>query len=280
MVDNKKVNFGNLVQMKKEQSVMLGKETRISDNMTEPEYFGKFLSKDRNNNLHFGLCISKDHEFAYHINEEIDVAYMHLRMRHVFKARIIGFRLALPKEKFEIDMNNFTGGDASAGYTKYILEVTATTKPDTDQKRGYFRMPIQVEVYFRDIEPERMDKMLKAALKFEVDAAIACKKEAEDGILEYVAGYSKLLTVDLSAGGFMFKSSVRFREETCVECLLIIDKEALPAIAKILTCREDIILDGYYMHAQFIKISDPVRDRIIKYLIAIQKQQNARFLRR
>jgi c-di-GMP-binding flagellar brake protein YcgR len=141
-------------------------------------------------------------------------------------------------------------------------------------------MPLQMEIYCKELHENNIGEIKDADLKFETEKAKKHKREADEGILEEEAGYFKIVTADVSAGGFMFKSQFTFEAETYMECMLIVDREALPAVAKVIRSRNDDILEAQIVHAAFHKISEPVRDRLIKYLISHQRYSQSKFSKR
>lgn len=268
-----------LIKIKPDKIVTFGELKNFTENNTrEPEYYGKFLGKDIKENLIFGLCVKKESTLSYQVQGEADISYIDGKMKYNFKIKITDIRQALPKDGFDIkrDMLNELKGNLDVD--KYIIEARAITKPEPSSRREFFRMPLQMAIYCREIATENINELTETDLKFEIERARLNKREADAGILEEEEGYFKLITADISAGGFMFKSPEPFEAETYLDCMMIVDREALPVVAKILRSRDDEILDGYIVHVQFYKISDPVRDRLVKYLISMQRQQ--RMIRR
>ena len=265
------------------QTVTLRKKERSNSfrETTDSGHYGKHLSRDMKNILTFGIWNDKldnpENELPYKNGDDIDVEYTEAQMKYRFRAKVIDARRVLEEEENDLEFADSAPNDninAKIDKYIYIIKMMALSPPEPANQREFFRMPMQMEIYFKDISEKHVYDMKDTYLKFEADTARMRKREADEGVLEDKAGYSRLLTADISAGGFMFKSPVLFaKAETYLDCMLIVDREAIPVIAKVLRSREDNVLDGYFVHVQFIKISEPVRDRLVKHLISLQKKQ-------
>ena len=272
------------IKMTTENVITLGSPANLLTEKNIPEFYGKYIAASGKNNLVLGIYASKEDILKYSANSEIIIYYLYSNVKYHFKAKIIYVRPAIAEDSFEIDekevdsdiINEFK---KKSGTDIYIMEVAAETMPEISNKREFFRLPLQMEIYFKEIAIANIEDITETDLKFEISKAVMYKKEADSGILDEEAGYLKIITADISAGGFMFKSPAHFELEMFLECMMMVDREALPAVAKVLRSRHDEILNGYFIHAQFYKISEPVRDRLIKYLINRQRRQT-RFLRR
>jgi len=284
---------GELINLKPEQVVAFGETEEAMDSsgqiMSEPQYYGKFLKTGKKNSLIFGVCVTKGSSLIYRVNEEIDISYNDpaARAKYKFRAIVSETRQAVlnenGKDEFDIqhDMLNELKGRSPSDIDKWILEARAVSKPSASNRREFFRLPLQMTIYYKNVAPEHTERVKEADLKFEAEAAKRDKEKADAGLLEKSAGYAKLMTSDVSAGGFMFKSTGAVEPETYMECMLIVDKEAFPVIAKTVRCGEDDILGGYFINAAFIKISEPVRDRLMRHLLNMQqRQRNLKFARR
>jgi c-di-GMP-binding flagellar brake protein YcgR len=137
-----------------------------------------------------------------------------------------------------------------------------------------------MEIYFKEMLSEDLDDMKETDLKFEIAQAVTYKKEADEGILDSEAGYLKIITLDISAGGFMFKSAVWLQPGMLLKCLMMVENEAIPAVAQVLRVRNSGIAGEYFVHAQFYRISEPVRGRLIRHLIRQQREQQSKVSRR
>jgi len=280
----------DLIDLKADQVVGLGELTDPSGKyITGPQYHGKFLKKGRRGSLVFGVCVNKGSDLIYRINEEIDISYNEpqARAKYKFRALVTDTRRSLIDEngkgEFDIqyDMLNELNGKGLSDIDKWVLEVRAVSKPVASGHREFFRLPLQMAIYYKAVTPEYIENLKETDLKFEAETAKRDKEKADSGLLQISSGYSKLLTSDVSAGGFMFRSPDAVEPETYMECIMIVDKEALPVIAKTLRSREDEVLGGYFIHTAFTKISEPVRDRLMRYLLNVQqKQRNLKFARR
>ena len=268
----------SLVKLKPEQIVSFGEVKNPETNQIEPEYYARYLYRDIKDNMIFGLCVFKTKELTYRTNDEPEISYVDMERKEKYKLRmrITDLWRALPKDDFPVN-GMLSEPDDELDVDKYLLAVKPVSRPIVNNIREFFRLPLQMEIYFKEISDNNADELAETRLKFEIAQAKMFWKEAEEGVLEEEAGYSKLITADISGGGFMFTSSYLIRSGTFLECMMIVDREALPVVAKILRAKEDDILGGYNIHVQFHKISDPVRDRLVKYLIKQQRQLQKKF---
>jgi c-di-GMP-binding flagellar brake protein YcgR len=267
-----------LVSLIPEQVVKFGEPDNTAVRNPKPEFYGKFLYNDKKEQIILGICVDKAELLTYRADDEIDISYERMNIKYKFKALVIRARRALSNDGFEThDMLQELKG---ASVDKYILEVVPLGKSEAKSQREFFRLPLQMEIYYKIIMPDNLSEIKEADLKFEITQAQMFKKEADNGILEEEAGYLKLITADISGGGFMYKSPDRVEAETYLDCMVMVDREALPVVAKILRSRRDDILGGYIVQVQFHKISDPVRDRLVRYLISQQRHQQMKFSRK
>jgi hypothetical protein len=271
----------NLVTLLPEQIIKFGEPEDHNVRNPEPEYYGRFLYSDKGYMI-LGICVSKAELLTYRANDEIDITYEKAavpeNIKYRFKALVTNVRRALSNDGFEThDMLNELKRSA---VDKYIITVKALAKSEASNKREFFRLPLEMEIYYKVVRINDIEEIKEADLKFEIPQAEKYKKEADAGVFEDEAGYFKLITADISGGGFMFRNPEAVEGETYIDCMIMVGREALPVVAKILRSRKDDILGGYIVQAQFHKISDPVRDRLVKYLISQQRNQQMKFARK
>ena len=266
----------NFVNLRLEQIVTYGEVMNPVTKKSEPEFYGRYLYNDRKDNMIFGLCAYKNQEFKYKINDGIDIIYIDAKIKYKLRARISDLWHALPDEEFAVnDMLNELKGNLNVD--KYMLVVNPLGKPQIHTQREFFRLPLQMEIYYKEVPGNNINALDESELRFEITKARSFRREAEQGVLEEEAGYSKLITADISGGGFMYKSHYFVESDTYLECMMMVDREALPAIAKIIKSSDDDILGGYIVRVQFEKISEPVRDRLVRFLISSQRKQQRKF---
>lgn len=222
---------------------------------------GKFLHKN-NNMLTLVICseIKGDsrHCFEYEDDEDISILFTENKCLFCFDARIKKIREA----------------DGSDGFEEFKIDVIPLTVPQKWQRREFYRMPLSTDIYYKITEPDKIKDIIgSGALKFDPDKSKEIKKIAGEGLLEKEMGYSKLTTVDLSAGGFRYHSKEDIKEKIILDCLIIINDEAVPATAQILSSKPDFQYpDLYDVRALFEEISDPARDRVVRYIFAQERQ--------
>ncbi|MCL2815635.1 MAG: PilZ domain-containing protein [Oscillospiraceae bacterium] len=239
------------------------------------KYAGKFLYK-KGNVMTAGICVESAQELEYRENEIVYVSYVEAQKTLFgFTAKILGIREASPKDGFDIE--DMTSELGSLGkYSKYIFELIPTSGPERHQRREFYRMPLSVDIYYKVSGILKIELFISGGgLKYDAEKSKEAKKAADEGVLETEKGYLKFCTDDLSAGGFKYrgKADKDMDEGTFLECMLIVNDEGLPAVAQILSlkrCGE--ARDQYEVRALFHKISDPVRDKIVRYIFAWQRQ--------
>lgn len=239
------------------------------------KYAGKFLYK-KGNVMTMGVCVESAQELEYRENEIVYVSYVEAQKTLFgFGAKILGIREAAPGDGFDIgDMTSELG--TLGKYAKYIFELVPTSGPERHQRREFYRMPLSVDIYYKVSGILKIELFISGGgLKYDAEKSKEAKKAADEGVFENERGYLKLCTDDLSAGGFKYrgKADKDMDEGAFLECVLIINDEGLPAVAQVLSlkrCRE--VGDLYEVRALFHKISDPVRDKIVRYIFAWQRQ--------
>ncbi|MCL2773822.1 MAG: PilZ domain-containing protein [Oscillospiraceae bacterium] len=244
------------------------------------KYVGKFLRKTDDSLLILGICAEKRQGIEYKAGDRAAVSYKALRSHYSFNVKITDIREVMPEDDFDTrDMlNELT---SIHGYNNYIFEVFPVSQPEKQHRREFFRMPLRIEVYYKLIPEYIVDNMTMTDLKFEHELAAEKKKDADEGLLEKEEGFSKLFTLDFSAGGFKCRYPEKIAVNTYLYCMLIIDGEALPVIGRVVRSKADEDEPSVYdLHVSFCKISDPVRDRLFKYIFYQQRQTQAKFLKK
>ena len=268
------------IRLAAEQKVMISDCPSKLNPDPPVKYVGKFLGKDEDNILTIGICAEKRKTVGYNSGDFAAVSHTALRSIYSFNVRILDIRDVGPGDRFDTkDM--FNELTSIHGYDNYILEVLPVTQPEKQQRREFFRMPLRIAAYCKPVSEYNVEHMTMTDLKFEHELAVEKKKDADEGILENEEGFLKLYTLDLSAGGFKSKCREKIAVNTYLNCMLIIDGEALPVIGRVIRLKPDEADPYIYdLHVSFCKISDPVRDRIVKYIFFQQRQIQAKFLKR
>ena len=239
------------------------------------KYTGKFLSK-KGNVITAGICAESARGLEYGANDIVHVSYVEQQKTLLgFTAKVLAVREATPGDGFDIeDMTSELGNLGK--YSKYIFEMVPTGAPERHQRREFYRMPLSVDIYYKTSGILKIERFISGGgLRYDAEKSREAKRAAEGGLLETEGGYSKLTTDDLSAGGFKYKSKPDrdMDEGDFLECVLIINDEGLPAVAQILSIKRSAESKNLYeVRALFHKISDPVRDKIVRYIFARQRQ--------
>ena len=239
------------------------------------KYTGKFLHK-KDNIITAGICADSAQGLEYGKNDIVCVSYVEEQKTLLgFTAKILSTRKATPEDGFDTrDMISELGNPDK--YSTYIFEMIPTSAPERHQRREFYRMPLSIDIYYKISGILKIEHFIaEGGLKYDAIKSKEAKKAAEEGIFENEKGYLKLTTEDLSAGGFKYKSKPDrdMDEGTFLECILMVNDEGLPAVAQILSfkyCGE--FKNLYDVRALFHKISDPVRDKIVRYIFARQRQ--------
>ncbi|MCL1858770.1 MAG: hypothetical protein FWF92_06005 [Oscillospiraceae bacterium] len=272
----------------KNQIIMIeDKRIKITfDYDAEIKYTGRYLRKNNKKNiLKIGIFTEKKQKLKYKENDIVSILFIDKKYLFNFDARIHGIREAKESDEFEIDDMTFEFSSLKeySGYSKYIFDIIPLTVPHKQQRREFFRIPLSVNIYYKITGIDETDKIEPGELKFDAEKAKKIKKIADEGILEKEMGYSKLTTIDFGAGGFRYRviannTDINIKEGILLYCLLIINEEALPALAQILRMTPDRQnQDLYDVRVLFDKISDPVRDRIMRYIFAKERQKYSGF---
>jgi len=269
------------VRFNRGQIFMFADETPQSASDPGIKYMGKFLAKS-GYRITIGVYAETEMELEYKEDDVVMLSYVDTRAVFFFNARIIGIRAAshdIIGERFDIDPPRKDENQTIPAYDKYIFDVIPLTVPEKQQKREFFRMTLGIDIYYKLDDPDGGDdgyslgSLTYNELKYELDHA----KEGEDG-------YVKLRTIDLSAGGFRAKTRLPIESGKILECMIVVGFEALPATVKVLSAKQEDkndIQNGLYdVRAIFDNMSDQVRDRIVRYIFAQQRQIQARQGRR
>ena len=268
-----------LVNVKAGQIVSLGEFRDPATGELSCDYYGQYLYKKINGNLVLGICAPKLYVPAYRLDDMVEVSYIDSERKQKYKVitQVADLRAAGPDEDFDVGHN--MAGQQKEDVDKYIVELVVVGRPEKSTQRAFFRLPLHLEIYCKVTglqEAGALTDLADSHLRMDAALAQAFKQEADDGLLEEEAGYFKIITEDISAGGFMFRSSYRFEEETYLECMIAVDRTVLPAAARVVKTKDELgegsLLDRFLIHVQFYKMSDPVRDRLIRHMIAIQRQ--------
>jgi len=265
------------IDLSKDNIFMMGdKPTRLVPGSLI-KYTGRLLGL-KDNIFTIGVCVGVTHGLEYREGDIVDISYIRHKSLYSFDAIIMGMKKASKSEDFKVDekmdLLNESGG--SDGYDKYLFNILPITKPEKHQRREFYRMPLRIDIYYKAVDADKLDNITDGSLKFDSDKAKEMKKNADGGLLEK-EGYSKLTTMDMSAGGFKCRNKLKVKTGDFLDCLLMIDDEALPAVVRILSANideYDTEADDYYydIRALFYEISDPARDRLVKYIFYQERQ--------
>lgn len=243
------------------------------------EYMGRFLHK-QDKRLIFGMFAETKNGFAYKENDSVSISFVETKSMFSFNASVIEVRKASADEKPALGEIPERFGNVEE-YDKYILEIVPTTVPEKKQRREFFRMPLGIDIYYKPIEEYEIKDIESGKLKFELTPVKDAEKDSGGAVFEENKGFLKLTTMDVSAGGFRCSTITKFNEGIMLNCMLIVGYEALPAIAQVLKVKPSDDEPGLYdIRAIFYKISDPVRDRVVKYMFFKQRQIQSRFFKR
>jgi hypothetical protein len=290
------------IRINRGQTVMLADEAMQSTVRAAQEltikYVGKYLYRE-GYALTIGVGAETGSELEYEEDDIVLITFVEQKSLYFFNARINVIREAAPgsfSERFEIEQPKAGVNEEHSGYIydKYIFELIPVTPPEKQQRREFFRMNLGVDIYYKmpplDIsessglseteegedsggEHLSLGSLTYNELQYEYDHA----RDGDDG-------YVKLRTMDFSAGGFRAKSKVPIESGVVLECMIIVGFEALPATVKVLSARQhdknDIKNGVYDLRAIFIDMSDQIRDRIVRYIFAQQRQIQARHSRK
>jgi len=264
------------IHLSRGQIFMMGDKPTRSTPEPKIKYAGKFLGK-RDHILTLGVCVEKQQELEYKKNDVVDISYIELKSLYSFNAKILGITETLQDDDFEIyDMINELG--SVYGYNKYKFDVIPMTEPEKHQRREFYRMPLGIEIYYKTVDAGKVEHITDGDLKFETEHGKEMKKIADSGMFEK-EGYLKLTTMDMSAGGFKCKSEIKAEAEDFWECIFLIKEEALPAVVQVLSSNPDQYDPSLYdIRAAFYKISDTVRDRLLKFIFFQERQPRSEFV--
>ena len=246
---------------------------------TAAKYMGKFLRK-KDDVMTIGVCVDTKKELEHKKDDIVTISYIQHKSLFSFNVMILNIRKAEPKDGFDIkDMNIELG--SSCKYNKYIFDILPLTGAELQQRREFFRMSLNTDIYYKIIDAEQANGTTPEEVKFDPSKAKEVKKSADGGLLEKEQGYLKLTTDDLSAGGFKYKSEEKPEDGTFMKCALIINDEALPAVAQVLSSKpDDEYPELYDVRVLYHVINDAVRDRVIRYIFARQRQMPSGNFRR
>ena len=257
--------------LKLEQAVSFGEFRDPATGELDCEYCGRFLHDEINGNLILGLCAPKPGAPSYMLGDLVEVSYIDLKRKQKYKVatRVVDVHRAFPEEDFDVgsDMATLLKGNFDVG--KYIIKLAMVGRPIENTQREFFRMPLHVKISCEPIPPEKVKEL--------PDSMYSKPIPLDDNKQEVAAGSSReggftVITEDISAGGFMFRSSERFENEEYFDCKILVDRAALPAVARVVRRRETSEPGMVMIHLQFHKIGDQVRDRLMGHLIAEQRQ--------
>jgi len=146
------------------------------------------------------------------------------------------------------------------------------SKTEKTQRREFYRMALEIDIYYKAIEENEAADIGKDSLIFEL---VPAKNAITDG------EYQKLTTTDLSAGGFRCCNEIKFEEGALLNCMLIAGYEALPVVAQILKSQPDAEKpDLYDTRAIFYELNDQIRDRVVRYIFSKQRQAQSKLHKR
>ena len=271
----------NDLKLRMDQIISFGEFRDPATGEVGYEYRGQYLYREVNGNLVLGLCSLKSKMPAYRPGDRVYISYSDLEQKRKYKVATQVAKLHIARHDEDFEVRHDMVDQLEGNFDKYIIELAVMGKPEIATQREFFRLPLQTEIYCKASalqEAGKLIEMTESQLMMNIAKAQAqaFKQEISGGLSEAEAGYFKVVTEDISAGGFMFRSSYRFGDETCLGCMIMVDRAVLPAAAKVLRTREAPVAgrdSGKFMiHVQFYKMREAVRDRLVRHLVAAERQ--------
>lgn len=236
--------------------------------------------------LTMAFCVMKNHGLQYGVGSKIAVSYVELKDNFLFHAKILSLRPMMEGDPFSVlEMGDFLDDNlySSEAYDVYIVGLGALSQIAKHQRRAYYRSKIGVDIYYKPIS-ENEARENDPKVKFATQDRAEEKKKAEQGYYERTLGYGKLKTLDISAGGFKFLSTSMFRVQTHLDCMIMLEYEALPVISKVLACtpaQRDRDNNRFYaIRCCYVEVNDAIRDRVMKFIFEQERKIQKRLSNR
>jgi len=253
------------INIPKSALLIIGDRPPKNAPFTSAKHMGRFLRKEHNAII-IGVCAVKSQPLLYkekesiiHISFTTDTVDGTKSRLYTFPAKILKMRKVAERDNFTFeDMHSifFETRDKN-NYDLFIFEIEATEKLTERQRREFFRINMATSVYYKP------------------DVNSGAENDNQD---DFIKGYIKLETINISAGGFKCKSKRYIEPGKVLDCMMLIGYEALPVLIKVLDVRLDQKSQKienkeiYILRMIFLELHDDIRDRMTMHIFEYQQK--------
>jgi len=165
------------------------------------------------------------------------------------------------------------------------LELAVIYQTPVLQRREFFRLPINVQIYYKMIknEKDREDAMAQATEYLpQSRPGGAAKRSGPNDYAKFQNSfnYFTCVTIDLSGGGFRCVLDHKPEIGDKMECQILLHKEAVPVVATVVRAARMEKPGKYDISANFDGINEIVRNRIIRHVFENQRAITKKMTRR
>jgi len=228
------------------------------------KYAGGFINAE-NGLLTLGVCVEHKGKFIYSKSSRVALAFTENKQLYMVIAKIEGIKEI--QEKDLLEMKTQGNQESLKGHINDLLNILGThrfvivnlcilTKPEKHpERRDYMRLEVNWDLYFKirgkNKELLAMQEVWIADKKFET------RNE-----------YLKLVTADISMGGFKSIHSTPIPKNTPIECIIEVDGEKINAEAIIVNCVVNPTDNSKFnIHAKFTKMAKKEIEMLAKKII-------------
>jgi len=235
---------------------------------------GKYLldlSNDDESAMVFSLCVHHNYDPAVlgDNNGVFGISFVFMKEFYYFTAQFlsvcesVSMRIPEHVEDVYMDLSNHDE------YKVYLLKAELITSPQAyrrPNRRDYFRTVIEMPIYYEIVPPDEV----KHLEKHDYNPRLV----NEAATLENFPGYSKLMTENISGGGFRGVTTQKLTAKSILDCVVAGTPELLPFYARIINVKPSKRKKDYYeVRAKFEIVNELARDKLVQYLFHISREE-------
>jgi c-di-GMP-binding flagellar brake protein YcgR len=219
----------------------------------------------------FAICLESNTEFMYEKNKEIAVSYTENNDLFIITAKVLALK-EINQADFE-ELNMLKDTEIFKEKTAKLLKNPASSRfimvnaeilpiPKKHTRRQHFRIKAEWSIHFKMVNPD-------------TELSFAQVKWISEQIFDFRHGYFKLLTDDISGGGFKSTIGDIIPEGTHIECIIETHNENAHPLqgitGKVLHCVPNIEKPGFYdVRVQFVDMNESAVEYVMKNMLATE----------
>jgi hypothetical protein len=251
------IDFGTRIEVAEEPSLF--------NPNPQTAFFGKYIDNE-DTLMVFGVRADKNERISYKPGHVFNIVYLKEAISYCFSTKLLAVEEASLSELGTM-AELLTETANPDGYKIVLLKLMPVSMPHRYQRRSFFRISVRLPIHYRIVNESNM--------------GVLNRVNDDNAPSESGEAFAQMMTVNISGGGFKCRINQMFPPNTLLECRVVVGKEALPFIASIIeSMAYEPDQNLFEIRAKFINTDEEVRDKLLKYLFLVQREQQKRLMAR